>query len=114
MLIIKLIRSATQRIILIDNFVDDRVLTLLTKRTDGVSATIHTRYTPQFILDLEKHNQQHDTIEFIQIPHKSHDRFLIIDDDVYLMGASVKEMGTSLCAITKLKLSADTVITLVK
>lgn len=110
----QLIRSAEQRIILIDNFVDERVLTLLTKRADGVSATIHSRYTQQFMLDIEKHNEQYEPIEFVQIPHKSHDRFLIIDNDVYLMGASIKDMGTSLCAITKLEMSAETVMTLVK
>lgn len=110
----KLIRSAEQRIVLIDNFVDERVLTLLTKRADGVSATIHSRYTQQFMLDIEKHNEQYEPIEFVQIPHKSHDRFLIIDNDVYLMGASVKDMGTSLCAITKLEMSAETVMMLVK
>lgn len=110
----QLIRSAEQRIVLIDNFVDERVLTLLTKRADGVSATIHSRYTQQFMLDIEKHNEQYEPIEFVQIPHKSHDRFLIIDNDVYLMGASVKDMGTSLCAITKLEMSAETVMMLVK
>lgn len=110
----QLIRSAEQRIVLIDNFVDERVLTLLTKRADGVSATIHSRYTQQFMLDIEKHNEQYEPIEFVQIPHKSHDRFLIIDNDVYLMGTSVKDMGTSLCAITKLEMSAETVMMLVK
>lgn len=110
----QLIRSAKKRIILIDNFVDERVLTLLTKREKGVTATIHSRYSVQFNLDLEKHNEQYETVNFIQIPHKSHDRFLIIDDDVYLMGASVKDMGTSLCAITKMEISPDIVLTLVK
>lgn len=108
----QLIRSAKQRIILIDNFVDERVLTLLTKREKGVTATIHSRYTEQFKLDLEKHNAQNDPIEFIQLSQKAHDRFLIIDDDVYLMGASVKDMGTSLCAITKMEMSPDTILAL--
>lgn len=108
----QLIRSAKQRIILIDNFVDERVLTLLTKREKGVTATIHSRYTEQFKLDLEKHNAQYDSIEFIQLSQKAHDRFLIIDDDVYLMGASVKDMGTSLCAITKMEMSPDTILAL--
>ena len=107
-----MIRSAKQRIILIDNFVDERVLTLLTKREKGVTATIHSRYTEQFKLDLEKHNAQYDPIEFIQLSQKAHDRFLIIDDDVYLMGASVKDMGTSLCAITKMEMSPDTILAL--
>ena len=110
----QLVRSAKQRIVLVDNYVDERVLTLLTKRAEGVSATIHSRYTQQFKLDIEKHNEQYHPIAFVQIPHKSHDRFLIIDDDVFLMGASVKDMGTSLCAITKLNLSAETVLLLVK
>ena len=110
----QLVRTAKQRIILIDNFVDERVLTLLTKRVTGVSATIHSRYTEQFKLDLEKYNEQYEKVEFIQLPHKSHDRFLIIDNDVYLMGASVKDMGTSLCAITKMTLKPDAILALLK
>ena len=105
---------ASLSIVLIDNFVDERVLTLLTKRNIGVPATIHSRYTEQFKLDLEKYNTQYETVEFIQLPHKSHDRFLIIDDDVYLLGASVKDMGTSLCAITKKEASSTTVLALLK
>lgn len=108
----QLVRSAKQRIVLIDNFVDERVLTLLTKRAAGVSATIHSRYTQQFKLDLEKHNEQYEPIEFIQIPHKSHDRFLFIDDNVYLLGTSIKDMGTSLCAITRLETTAEIVMQL--
>lgn len=108
----QLVRSAKQRIVLIDNFVDERVLTLLTKRAAGVYATIHSRYTQQFKLDLEKHNEQYEPIEFIQIPHKSHDRFLFIDDNVYLLGTSIKDMGTSLCAITRLETTADIVMQL--
>lgn len=108
----QLVRSAKRRIILIDNFVDERVLTLLTKRGKGVTATIHSRYTEQFKLDLEKHNAQYEPIEFIQLSQKAHDRFLIIDDDVYLMGASVKDMGASLCAITKMEMSPDTILAL--
>ena len=103
----QLVRSAKQRIVLIDNFVNERVLTLLTKREKGVSATIYSRYTEQFKLDLEKHNEQYDTVVFVQLPHKSHDRFLVV------MGASVKDMGTSLCAITKMEMSPDVVLSLV-
>lgn len=109
-----LIRSANARVVLIDNFVDDRVLTLLDKRNDAVSATIYSRYTEQFRLDLAKHNEQYNPITFIQLPHKSHDRFLIIDEDVYLMRASVKDMGTSLCAITKMEIAPETVLSLLK
>lgn len=109
-----LIRSAHVRVVLIDNFVDDRVLTLLDKRNDTVCATIYSRYTEHFKLDLAKHNEQYNPISFIQLPHKSHDRFLIIDEDVYLMGASVKDMGTSLCAITKMEIAPETVLSLLK
>ena len=109
-----LVRSARQRIVLIDNFVDDRVLSLFSKRINGVTATIHTRYTEQFLTDLKKHNEQYPTIEFVQLPHRSHDRFLIIDDKVYLLGASLKDMGTGLCAITGMQASPETVLALLK
>jgi len=110
----QLVRSAKDRIILIDNFVDERVLTLFAKRADGVTATIHTRYTREFQLDLEKHNKQYALIECIQLPQKAHDRFLIIDDEAYLLGASVKDMGTGLCAIKKLETSPNSIIALLK
>jgi len=110
----QLIRSAKERIILIDNFVDERVLTLFTKRAEGVEATIHTRYTQQLMLDLGKHNSQYAPITYIQLPQKAHDRFLIIDEDAYLLGASVKDMVTGLCAIKKLETNPNTIIALLK
>jgi hypothetical protein len=110
----ELVRSAQQRIVLIDNFVDDRVLSLLSKRTDGVNAIIHTRYTEQFLTDLEKHNNQYPIIEFMQLRHKHHDRFLIIDDTAYLLGASIKDMGVGLCAITPLSFSPETILGMLK
>lgn len=110
----KLVRSAKERIVLIDNFVDERVLTLFTKRANGVSATIHTRYTQQFQLDLEKHNKQYAEIKYVQLPQKAHDRFLIVDEDAYLLGASVKDMGTGLCAIKKMETSPETILALLK
>ena len=106
----ELVRSAQQRIELIDNFVDDRVLSLLIKRGKGVSATIHSRFTKDFLTDLEKHNTQYEEVKFVQLPHKNHDRFLIIDDTVYLLGASVKDMGNGLCAVTKLTATPETVL----
>ena len=105
-----LVRSAKQRIVLIDNFVDDRVLSLLDKRSDGVEAMIHSRYSESFLTDLQKHNAQQREIKFTQLPHRNHDRFLIIDDEVYLLGASVKDMGVGLCAITKMQTSPETVL----
>ena len=110
----ELVRSAQQRIELIDNFVDDRVLSLLMKREKGVSATIHSRFTKDFLTDLEKHNKQYEEVKFVQLPHKNHDRFLIIDDTVYLLGASVKDMGNGLCAVTKLTATPETVLRLLK
>lgn len=109
-----LVRKAMQRIVLIDNFVDDRVLSLLDKRCDCVIATIHTRYNESFQVDLKKHNEQYREINFVQLPHKSHDRFLIIDNDVYLLGASVKDMGIGVCAITKMEASPEVILQLLK
>ncbi len=109
-----LVRSAKQRIVLIDNFVDDRVLSLLDKRADNVEATIHSRYHESFQTDLKKHNEQYREIQFVQLPHKNHDRFLIIDDDAYLLGASVKDMGVGMCAVTKMQVSPEIVLQLLK
>ena len=105
-----LVRIAKRRIVLIDNFVDDRVLSLLDKRANGVTATIHSRYYEQFQTDLKKHNEQYPAIGFVQLPHKNHDRFLIIDDEVYILGASIKDMGAGLCAVTKMQTSPETIL----
>ena len=109
-----LVRSARKRIVLIDNFVDDRVLSMFTKRADGVTATIHTRYNEQFLTDLKKHNTQYPEIAFIQLPHRNHDRFLIIDDKVYLLGASLKDIGAGLCAITEMTMAPEVILGMVK
>jgi hypothetical protein len=108
------VRSARQRIVLIDNYVDDRVLSMFTKRKDGVSATIYTRYNEQFLTDLKKHNTQYPEIEFIQLTHRNHDRFLIIDDKVFLLGASLKDMGMGLCAVTEMSIAPEGILGLVK
>ena len=107
-----MVRIAQNRIILIDNYVDDRVLSMLTKRSEGVSAIIHTRYSEQFITDLNKHNAQYPEIKFIQLSHRNHDRFLIIDDRVYLLGASLKDIGTGLCAITEMSIEPEKILKL--
>ena len=109
-----LVRSAKQCIVLIDNFVDDRVLSLLDKRAENVEATIHSRYYESFLTDLKKHNEQYREIKFMQLPQKNHDRFLIIDDDVYLLGASVKDMGVGMCAVTKMQVPPETILELIK
>ena len=88
-----LIRKARQSIVLIDNYVDDTVLTLLDKRGKEVSATIYTqRVSSQFRLDIDRHNAQYPLVEIKQF-NKAHDRFLLIDDEVYHVGASIKDLG---------------------
>ena len=88
-----LMRKARRSITLIDNYVDDTVLTLLDKRENGVSATIYTqRISRQFQLDVDRHNAQYSPIEIEQF-NKEHDRFLLIDDEVYHIGASIKDLG---------------------
>lgn len=91
-----------------------RVLSLLDKRAENVVATIHSRYYEPFQTDLKKHNEQYREILFVQLPHKNHDRFLIIDDDAYLLGASVKDMGVGMCAVTKMQVSPETILQLIK
>lgn len=109
-----LVRSAQQRIVLIDNFVDDRVLSLMDKRADNVEATIYSRYYEPFLVDLKKHNEQYREIKFVQLPQKNHDRFLIVDDDAYLLGASVKDMGAGMCAVTKMTVSPELILGLLR
>jgi predicted XRE-type DNA-binding protein len=88
-----LIRKAQRRIVLIDNYIDETVLTMLDKRNNGVNATIYTsQISKQLKLDIQKHNVQYDPIT-IKVFKKAHDRFLIIDDEVYLIGASLKDLG---------------------
>ena len=88
-----LIRKAKRRIVLIDNYIDDTVLTILSKRTDGVECEVYTgNISKQLQLDINKHNAQYSPID-VRTFSKVHDRFLIIDDDVYLIGASIKDLG---------------------
>ena len=102
-LICELIKSATSRIILIDNYVDESVLTMLDKRPAGVSASIYTqKISQQLSLDIAKHDAQYPPIP-VQVFSKSHDRFLIIDDRVYHVGASIKDLGKKWFAILEMK-----------
>ena len=110
MFVCDLIRSARKQLVLIDNFVDDRVLTILDKRNTGVAATVYTRYTKQITLDFEKHNRQYAPIEYVQMPHAVHDRYLIVDYDVWLLGTSVKDMGRGLCTIIKVGFKPEEVL----
>ena len=99
-----LIKCAKKRIILIDNYVDETVLTLLDKRKEGVSAIIYTQQiSRQFQLDIERHNAQYAQIE-VEMFRLSHDRFLCIDDDVYHIGASIKDLGKKWFGFSKMEI----------
>ena len=101
--IISLIKQARQSIILIDNYINVDTLTMLSQRTANVSATIYTRQlSQQQQLDIRRHNQQYPPINICTTQH-NHDRFLIIDDAVYLFGASLKDAGKKLFAYIKMQ-----------
>ena len=103
-LVSDLVRSAQRRIILIDNYIDDSVLCQLDKRNPKVSAVIYTSAIGKELKqDLKKHNAQYSPIQ-IKIFNKSHDRFLIIDDTVYHIGASFKDLGKKLFAFSRMEL----------
>ena len=106
-----LIKSAKCSLVLIDNYVDESVLLMLSKRNIGVSATIYTqRITQQLQLDLDRHNSQYLPID-IRTYRDSHDRFLIIDNtEVYHIGASLKDLGKKMFAFSKLELPVHTII----
>ena len=95
-----LVRKAKRTIILIDNYVDDTVLSLLDKRQEGVEAIVYTKsVSDQLQLDIKRHNEQYAAIEVQQF-NKAHDRFLLIDDEVYHIGASIKDLGKKWFAFT--------------
>lgn len=95
-----LIRKAKHSIVLIDNYVDDTVLTLLDKRAVNVTATIYTQHiSQQFQLDINRHNTQYPAIT-VEHFNRAHDRFLLIDDEVYHIGASIKDLGKKWFAFT--------------
>ena len=98
------IREASTRIILIDNYIDDSVLTILSKRADKVAATIYTKKpTAQLQLDIQKHNAQYPPIEIVEFD-RSHDRFLCIDETVYHLGASIKDLGKKWFAFNRMEM----------
>lgn len=108
-----LIRSARKSLLLIDNYVDESVLLMLSKRNAGVTADIYTQtVSHQLQLDLQKHNSQYPPIG-LHTYKKSHDRFLIIDEtDVYHIGASLKDLGRKMFAFSKLEIPAAAVTAL--
>ena len=102
-----LIRSAKKRIVLIDNYIDDTVLKLLDKRSSGVKATIYTRQiTPTLQNDINLHNTQYEPIDVIEFA-QSHDRFLMIDQTVYHIGASMKDLGKKWFAFSKMEITSS-------
>lgn len=105
-----LIRTAKKSILLIDNYVDDSVLLMLSKRDKGVTATIYTHtISNQLNLDIQKHNSQYPRIE-VKTYKQSHDRFLIIDNtDVYHIGASLKDLGKKMFAFSKLDIPSKVI-----
>ena len=106
-----LIKSAKESIVLIDNYVDESVLLMLSKRNPGVSATVYTqRITPQLQLDLDKHNDQYPPIN-MRTYRNGHDRFLIIDDrEVYHIGASLKDLGKKMFAFSRLSIPVKMIL----
>ena len=99
----RLVKSARKRITLIDNYIDETVLTLLDKRADGVTTEIYTQQISQQLqLDIQRHNSQYAPIP-VHILTRSHDRFLLLDDDVYHIGASLKDLGKRWFAIMKMQ-----------
>lgn len=107
-----LIKSAKQSLVLIDNYVDESVLLMLSKRQPGVTATIYTqRITSQLRLDLDRHNDQYPPVD-VRTCKFSHDRFLIVDDAVYHIGASLKDLGKKWFAFSKLSLPAEMITNL--
>jgi len=97
-----LIRSAKKSLVLIDNYVDDTVLEMFSKRQQGVDATIYTaKITPALHLDVDRHNAQYPLLT-LQTCRNFHDRFLLVDDKVYHIGASLKDLGKKLFAFSLL------------
>lgn len=105
-----LIRAAKKCIVLIDNYIDDTVLKLLDKRAQKVKATIYTKQiSPALQTDINLHNAQYEPID-VQVFADSHDRFLMIDDTVYHIGASLKDLGKKWFAFSKMEISSTTLL----
>ena len=113
-LISDLVRMADTRIILIDNYVDDRVLKTLDKRKNGVLATVFTNpRNSQINLDIRRHNAQYPEINLRHCTNV-HDRFLIIDDTVYFIGGSIKDLGKKIVAFSQMHQSPDDILSKIR
>ena len=106
-----LIKSAKKSIILLDNYIDESVLLQLSKCNSGVDAKIYTaKISPELQLDINRHNAQYKPIT-VETSTKFHDRFLIIDNTIYFIGASLKDIGKKLFAFSKMKLDKNILLT---
>jgi len=107
----KLIRSAQKSLVLIDNYIDESVLTMLGERNPGVAATIYTKhFSRKLQLDLQRYNAQYPPVA-VKAYHGAHDRFLLVDENVtYHIGASLKDLGKSLFAFSRLELPASEIL----
>ena len=109
----KIIRSAKKSIILIDNYIDDTVLTLFTKRNADVKVSFYTKnISKQLLLDVQKHNAQYPTVTVHEL-NAAHDRFLIIDhSQLYHVGASLKDIGKKWFAFSKMDTEVEKMLSL--
>lgn len=104
----KLIRQAKNRIVVIDSYVDDSVLVQLSKRNPGVTVDIYDgKSSQQLRQDVARHNAQYPGVT-LHPYNKAHDRFLIIDEDVYHIGHSLKDLGKELFAFSKMEVMTGT------
>ena len=105
-----LIKSAKKSIILIDNYIDESVLLLLSKRLPKISVVVYTKQiSTQLQLDIKKHNMQYEPVTIYELSN-FHDRFLIIDDVVYHFGASLKDLGKKLFAFSKMEMKKSEIL----
>jgi hypothetical protein len=109
-----LIKTAKKSVILIDNYIDETILLLLSKRLPKIIAKIYTRQiSPQLQLDLAKHNAQYEIVNIYE-SNRFHDRFLLIDTTVYHIGASLKDLGKKLFAFSKMEMKTDDILKNIK
>ena len=94
--------------------IKENALVVQDKRVLGVDCTVHTRYTKKTELDFDTHNKQCAEIKKVQLPQHIHDRYLIVDNTVWLLGASVKDMGHGLCTIIKVDFTPEAVLGLLE
>ena len=110
-----LVKSAQKSIVLIDNYIDESVLHLLSKRNAGVKAYIYTsKISKDLQLDIDKFNAQYEPVE-VKVFVKSHDRFLILDNEtVYHIGASLKDLAKKWFAFSKMNINARAILNFIE